>query len=76
MMPSPQRASRVRPADHVPAMPPAIQLGSLTETRLSPLARNPDHRYQLEEFRKILLRPARIRRHPILQRSLEVSLVG
>ena len=47
---------------HILAMPPAVQLGSITETRLCPLARSPDWRYQLEEFRKLLFRPARIRK--------------
>ena len=48
--------------EHIRTMPATARAGPITLGRMVPLARSPDHRYQLEEFRKLLLRPAKIRK--------------
>ena len=48
--------------EHIRGMPATARAGPITLGRLVPLARSPDHRCQMEEFKKLLLRPARIRR--------------
>ena len=56
--------------DHIRNMQPVARAGPpITLRRLVPLARSPDHRYQLQEFKKLLLRPARSRR----KRNIETN---
>ncbi len=47
--------------DYIRGMAPSRHANAITLGRLLPIARNPDQNYQRESFRKLLLRPARIR---------------
>ncbi|OGR90478.1 MAG: hypothetical protein A2992_07435 [Elusimicrobia bacterium RIFCSPLOWO2_01_FULL_59_12] len=50
--------------EYIRAMPATQRAGPITLGRLVPLARSPDHSHQLEEFKNLLIRPARARRRP------------
>lgn len=40
--------------DYIRKMPPTIKRESLSLRRLLPIIRNPEHHYQLREFKKLL----------------------